>query len=682
MIRKALRIDPRRTGSLDILLVGLSAMLSAFAMCASIGSDKDAFFFICFIAVGMCVSYAMSRYGAKTKFVRWNASIYAAVGVGVMYWSTKGGLNTVLPDNPFSDYALVFAGGVTWLLGIGSFMTWRDNTLLFQAVPCLAMFGLVGCYDTYKEATILFFLFILCLATLMARAHGRLMMKQAESSGHKGVSNLRDGPWRWMAGPEWALASATAVVIISIMGAPIVQEEAKNIGISGLVHLPSPQNQRYIPALFNQRQGLVNVGQGPSSLTRTPVLRVQMQGLNYLRSTSYYEYTGTGWKSYEAGRFSKRIPLAELTREEITNPKTISFSVEMIRPLRFVPFPGQLAELTGDGSNNALRTWDGALETRDTFRNYPKFNGIAIDADYKTNPTSIPKAENPEIQALASDAKVPQAVKDLAIAVTKGAHSDLEKAEAIKAEIDRRCRYNLKANATPAGADPVEYFLFTSHEGYCDLFASAMTTMARSVNIPARYVTGYLPEDEQTDGNYIITEADGHAWSELFFENFGWVTFDATTGAASVEGAKRGDSTEVPWYQTSWWKFGLLPFSCITVLYLGVLAFKRLTTKRAIPYRKELGKVYARFERILQPVAGHPRRLSQTPSEYLDSSRRRLGTLYPRASKLNQEFEEALYGMQEPDEAMIALLKQSVAEFGEETKKNRHLVESGKGKRT
>ena len=79
--------------------------------------------------------------------------------------------------------------------------------------------------------------------------------------------------------------------------------------------------------------------------------------------------------------------------------------------------------------------------------------------------------------------------------------------------------------------------------------------------------------------------------------------------------------------------------------------------------RRELAKTYSKFEKVIAPAAGHPRRLSETPEEYLTMGRRRLGPLYPQAVRINQSFEIAMFGPAEPTSPEIALLDKEVMEF-------------------
>jgi len=69
-------------------------------------------------------------------------------------------------------------------------------------------------------------------------------------------------------------------------------------------------------------------------------------------------------------------------------------------------------------------------------------------------------------------------------------------------------------------------------KGYCEYFATAMVMMLRALDIPARYVLGYLPGQEQDDGTWRVDRGAAHAWVEVYFPSFGWVEFDPTPGNA------------------------------------------------------------------------------------------------------------------------------------------------------
>ena len=117
--------------------------------------------------------------------------------------------------------------------------------------------------------------------------------------------------------------------------------------------------------------------------------------------------------------------------------------------------------------------------------------------------------------------------------------SRITKAGAVKEYLAQQMSYSLKLDALPNGADPVEYALTESHEGYCMHFASAATLLLRELGVPARYVSGYAVErtefvkDEET-GTYKAQVGDymAHAWVEIYLDDIGWVPVEVTPGAS------------------------------------------------------------------------------------------------------------------------------------------------------
>ena len=79
-------------------------------------------------------------------------------------------------------------------------------------------------------------------------------------------------------------------------------------------------------------------------------------------------------------------------------------------------------------------------------------------------------------------------------------------------------------------ADPVMAFLFDHQSGHCELFAAGLTALCRSLNIPARVVSGYrASEYNELGGYYIVRESHAHAWTEINGgPGIGWRTYDAT----------------------------------------------------------------------------------------------------------------------------------------------------------
>jgi transglutaminase-like putative cysteine protease len=81
--------------------------------------------------------------------------------------------------------------------------------------------------------------------------------------------------------------------------------------------------------------------------------------------------------------------------------------------------------------------------------------------------------------------------------------------------------------------DSVDDLLFRTRAGFCGHYASAFVTLMRAGGVPARVVTGYLGGTWNRYGGYLyITQADAHAWAEVWLEARGWVRVDPTTVVA------------------------------------------------------------------------------------------------------------------------------------------------------
>ncbi len=99
------------------------------------------------------------------------------------------------------------------------------------------------------------------------------------------------------------------------------------------------------------------------------------------------------------------------------------------------------------------------------------------------------------------------------------------------------------------GDSPVDEFLFSTRNGFCEHYASAFVVLMRAAAIPARVVTGYL--GGEMNGDYmIVRQSDAHAWAEVYL-NGKWVRYDPTAAVAPSRvdtsmAAALGDNEPVP----------------------------------------------------------------------------------------------------------------------------------------
>lgn len=692
-MKKSVERDLSRIGWLDYVLMSLGSCLAVYSAGMSIQLPSVAYFCVVLVIVGTCFSYGVRVLSFKSIFIKFDALFYGAAVICSIFFSSE--LRALMPDDGFPR-EIVAAGWLSWMLILGSFATWQDSTLLFQAIPALALFGLVGCYDTFRNVTFAFFGFLICLATLFARAHGREMLQKSADSGYftRGLApgtpipsvettpglalKLKQGPWRWVAGPEWALVSALGVILISLLGAPVIQQSVS--GVAGFVRINTPTSKpRYNPA-NTQAQDVtgqsVRIGRPYPHYTSHPLFRAKLDHERYLRAEAYGMYSGHGWVvtptsqapvmsgpgDTNSGTIQAMSNMSDFVRAHMRDQKTFKFELELLRGLHLLPAPPQVIDLQPDGCN-VKPLDDGTYELSTLSGDTALIKGTSVESG---DPSKL-KDKLPVSGPYLDLSWVSPRVKQLAEQVTQNCKTDYAKAQAIQNEISKRIVYNLDAAETPADRDPVDYSLFDLKQGYCTAFASSMVLMARSVGIPARYVQGYLPDARrlERDGRYMITDADYHAWAELSFDGAGWVAFDPSVGAESVPNEGLGDTgDDKPWYKKNPLLLVLDILIVVVVFVVGAIGVQSIrSTKRPNYVRTELDGLYVNFSRRLEKALGRRRPVGYTASEFLELVRPNLGAAYPLAKAINEQFVRGLYSPDAMDLQALDKLRQDLKQF-------------------
>lgn len=86
--------------------------------------------------------------------------------------------------------------------------------------------------------------------------------------------------------------------------------------------------------------------------------------------------------------------------------------------------------------------------------------------------------------------------------------------------------YTYKQNSTTVFTTPFD--VYVSRRGVCQDFTNLFICLARLLNIPARYVCGYLYTGPKHH-NRAMAEAT-HAWAQVYLPEVGWKGFDPTNG--------------------------------------------------------------------------------------------------------------------------------------------------------
>jgi hypothetical protein len=152
-----------------------------------------------------------------------------------------------------------------------------------------------------------------------------------------------------------------------------------------------------------------------------------------------------------------------------------------------------------------------------------------------------------EIGGLKVPENYQQELGELASRIFANANTDAEKIAAVESYFQKNFAYHLGIEI-PAGEDPLLYFLREKPPAHCEYFATAATLLLRTANVPARYVTGFVPAEWNPSGEYwAARNRDAHAWVEAYVEGQGWVTVEATP----AEGVP---STDRPGPRNAWWE--------------------------------------------------------------------------------------------------------------------------------
>ncbi|WP_249009608.1 transglutaminase-like domain-containing protein [Conexibacter sp. DBS9H8] len=121
----------------------------------------------------------------------------------------------------------------------------------------------------------------------------------------------------------------------------------------------------------------------------------------------------------------------------------------------------------------------------------------------------------------------------LARRLTAGAPTIAARVAVIENYLRHGFRYTL--TPPPGGSAPLVSFLDVTHAGYCQQFAGAMALLLRLAHIPARVAVGFSTGTRRPGSHtYLVSDRDAHAWVEVWFPGWGWVTVDPTPAGAAT----------------------------------------------------------------------------------------------------------------------------------------------------
>lgn len=134
----------------------------------------------------------------------------------------------------------------------------------------------------------------------------------------------------------------------------------------------------------------------------------------------------------------------------------------------------------------------------------------------------------PDAAVLQVPAKLDPRIHDLANKVLKDTKTDRERMRAVEQFFHQNYQYQVGLEP-PKDQDPIVHFLLERPNAHCEYFATGAALLLRLGGVPARYVTGYVPSESHSGGEWLARRKDGHAWVEAYDrQTHQWVLVEAT----------------------------------------------------------------------------------------------------------------------------------------------------------
>ncbi len=616
--------------------------------------------------IGFLVSYVSCQQNIASRTIEFPAAIIFC-GVCLLTFMSNTSLPLLAPASIEDDRAKSIAVLLTWMVVFRSFTLTTDGRLLFCCVPTIALTGLIS---TMNSDPVLLNLFLVFLASATF-----MVVHENFTRGRQSVTGLKKTHLKkaMLAGQFQitALCCVGAIILANVVVGPMRTVGSSLVFASALpVQRSNQQQQRQSSTSRFSEQDEYTVATGPVRLSDQVVMRVRAETGAYWRGTTRDEYTGRGWRNrFPANQRLEPIRGRSGTEIPLDIPRTRSFyeivnfdlpeneltqvgenSMRLHQSIRLEP-GGIFNDIYGasevrevrTGEIRALASQTGTIHLEESLT--ASWYEVVSEVPVWTPETLKAASQNypPIIRQyylqLPVESEAMDRVRALSEEVTRDKPTAYEKVVALMEWLGQNCKYNTDTPAAPANTDVVEHFIFDRRVGYCDSFATALAVMCRSIGIPARTASGFLPGelDAQTQ-QYQVRERDKHMWTEVFFPGVGWITFDPTENAEDIS------PTSEKKRDTSFWnaligfmfKRGWLPplalFAFIVMLayVIKVEVLDKIRRQRALANPLQLPAtnmaIVETYDEACKLLAkkGLPRSPASTASEYLEGTGRHL----------------------------------------------------------
>jgi hypothetical protein len=290
-----------------------------------------------------------------------------------------------------------------------------------------------------------------------------------------------------------------------------------------------------------------------ASLTRkdpVEVFQVTSTAPSYWRMLSLPDFDGVTWRPDNTVVGIPVSPETSLSPEALGSgsiEQTFQVSSDLDLPWLPVAYPPRSVEVPGISVNFDAETGTAILDGRlDAGMVY-----LASSVSVKPTPEQLASTVFPLVPSrytsLPDD--LPTGIREIALEWTAGTTNDYERVLAIQDHLSDTSLFTYSEDV-PARDDNFTLldFLTRTRTGFCQQFASAMGVMLRSIGIPARLAEGFTPGtfDPDTQTRHVTTK-EAHAWVEVLFPTYGWLSFEPTPGRSNpVAMGYQHPSTDCP----------------------------------------------------------------------------------------------------------------------------------------
>jgi len=471
-------------------------------------------------------------------------------------------IGRVQDGSAFGDTAFVLFV-ITWLMWVtGAWLTWcvlRWRQPLAGLIPGAAAFA-TNVLNAPDQNTYTLGFLVLTFALLLWTNYTGSIAKAMKAR----VKLTGDARWDFW---ESGLVATAALIVLAIMLPPLsTVDRTQSTESSLFTEWAQLQQQLNHPDLgtgtgkgggttgFSTTVGLNGPLRTTKEVVFTYTVTGQFAGPKYFRGVNVTVNDSGQW-TYQSPDLRQRVNKGDTPDygESYINMALATFSITMRAPpagnVDVLFYPGQLYRIDRDTIAGEVHvppafTASSKLVTIDRLSSLtpPTSKGnYNITVEYpdvqegalRGAGTDYPSWLSPYMSLPAEGYRPPDVlnrIHNLALQLTAGMTNPYDEASAIQDYLrGGTFHYTLKPPVAPAGTDPLDFFLFTSHEGYCQYFATAMGDMLRSLGIPTRLVNGYGSGTFDTSTNrYIVRDEDAHTWVESYFPGYGWIPFEPT----------------------------------------------------------------------------------------------------------------------------------------------------------